>query len=143
MLKKLIVMGLACTISGCATNGNKAMDPVGMVVSSTEKKVTKEEFIAKFGEPMAVKDLPDHTLLGYRKRSVAMNAWSLVPFVGLVAGGVDEEYTTCIVKVTKNSNTVENVTCSSEKNFQSNAETMVGDRISKKEFEDIFGGPLK
>ncbi|MEI8393031.1 MAG: hypothetical protein WCG40_11085 [Actinomycetes bacterium] len=143
MFKKLMTFGLACSLAGCATVGNKSLDPVGMVVSSTEKNVSKDEFISKFGEPMAVKDLPEHTLLGYRKRSVAMNAWSIVPFVGLVAGGVDEEFTTCIVKVSKATNMVENASCSSEKNFQSNAETMVGDRITDKQFKDIFGAPLK
>ena len=144
MMRTILVLSITvlfCT--GCASAGSKDLDATAMLVEGTYTALTKEEFIQRFGEPLATKDVEKYTFLGYRRRDTMMNAWSLVPFVGLVAGGVHEEFTTCIARVSKETNLVEDVDCTTESNFQSNAETMVGDMITKTEHDDILYSPRK
>jgi len=113
---------------------------IDLMPSMIEEGVTtKQQVLDMFGKPLQVKQLTKTQLLGYRKMTSTMNAWSLVPFVGLVAGGVDERFNTCILKLKVPYEVVERIDCNSVSKFHSNAETFVGHDLDMTKKMDIFG----
>lgn len=91
-----LLMVCAAFLWGCVTIGNDAIDNPSKFLNIREGKSTKEDVYAVFGQPHDVEYSLDGTqsLWTYFKVETAPNGWSYVPYVGLLAGGVNKDTTT-------------------------------------------------
>src|SRR5947209_7846341 len=89
----LIVSALA--LSACVTYGNKGLDDPRKYLNLREGKSTKHDVYAVFGQPQDVDYSDDQarSMWTYFKVEAPPNAWSYVPYLGLIAGGTNEEST--------------------------------------------------
>jgi hypothetical protein len=138
-MNKLIAALIILLVStGCATTGNDKLDATLMSSVVNEGETTRATVIDMFGEPHQTLEIDHYTLLGYRKIDLTMSPWTLVPFVGLVVGGGNREFTTCIVKIDNNNDVVTSVKCLYRDDFQYNMETAIGKDLNEDELLDIF-----
>lgn len=90
-MKHSIAVVLALLLGGCASAGNVALkDESATSVSSqiVEGKTTKNEVIAKYGQPTTTTFTDGgNQVWTYRYAYATANAVSFVPIVGLFAGG--------------------------------------------------------
>lgn len=97
-MKKLFISIAALgglLVAGCATYGNKTVDDPRKYLNVREGKSTKLEIYGVFGQPHDVEYAQDKAqcLWTYFKVESSMNAWTFVPYVGLAAGGTNEDLT--------------------------------------------------
>jgi outer membrane protein assembly factor BamE (lipoprotein component of BamABCDE complex) len=82
-------------LAGCVTYGNKTIDDPQKFLNIKEGKSTKTDVYAVFGQPhdVAYADDKSHCMWIYFKVETSPTAWSYVPYIGLAAGGTNEEST--------------------------------------------------
>ncbi len=92
ILPSLLLIAL---LSGCATYGNKTLDDPGKYLNIREGKSTKQDIYAVFGQPHDVQYADDRSqsMWTYLKVQSSPNGWSYVPYVGLIAGGTNQDIT--------------------------------------------------
>jgi hypothetical protein len=86
---------LLLLLAGCATYGNKALDDPKKYLNLSEGVSTRHDVYAVFGQPHDVDYSNDKArcLWTYFKVESSPNAWAYVPYIGLIAGGVNEDTT--------------------------------------------------
>jgi hypothetical protein len=86
------VIALLCS---CATYGNKTLDDPRKYLNLREGISTKQDVYRIFGQPHDVDYSDDHSrsMWTYFKVESSPNAWSYVPYVGMIAGGTNEDTT--------------------------------------------------
>ena len=87
----LAVTGLC----GCATYGNKSIDDPKKFLNVQEGTSTKLGIYGIFGQPQDVDYATDssRSMWTYFKVESSPNAWSYVPYLGIIAGGTNEDIT--------------------------------------------------
>jgi hypothetical protein len=92
---KLCVMLGAAVLSSCVTYGNKTLDDPKKYLNVREGKSTKLDIHHVFGQPQDVDYSDDRaqSMWTYFKVETSPNAWSYVPYLGMIAGGTNEEAT--------------------------------------------------
>jgi hypothetical protein len=85
----------AAVLSGCVTYGNKTLDDPKRYLNVREGKSTKLDIYQVFGQPQDVdySDDRSQSMWTYFKVETSPNAWSYVPYIGMIAGGTNEEAT--------------------------------------------------
>jgi outer membrane protein assembly factor BamE (lipoprotein component of BamABCDE complex) len=88
----VIAAGLLCS---CQTYGNKTVDDPRKYLNLREGSSTKRDVFAVFGQPHDVEYSDDNSrsLWTYYKVESSPNAWTYVPYVGMIAGGTNEDTT--------------------------------------------------
>jgi hypothetical protein len=77
------------------TYGNKSLDDPKKYLNVREGKSTKQDIYGVFGQPQDVDYSTDKArcLWTYFKVETSPTAWSYVPYIGLIAGGTNEDRT--------------------------------------------------
>jgi hypothetical protein len=85
----------AASLCSCATYGNKTLDDPKKYLNIREGKSTKQEVYGVFGQPQDVDYSEDRarSMWTYFKVETSPNGWSYVPYIGILAGGTNEEIT--------------------------------------------------
>ena len=86
---------LLLLLAGCTTYGNRTLEDPKKYLNLREGVSTKRDVYAVFGQPHDVDYSNDKTrcLWTYFKVESSPNAWAYVPYIGLIAGGVNEDTT--------------------------------------------------
>jgi hypothetical protein len=92
---KICVAVAAVLLCSCVTYGNKSLDDPKKYLNIREGRSTKRDVFAVFGQPQDVDYSEDRarSMWTYFKVQTSPNAWSYVPYVGILAGGTNEEIT--------------------------------------------------
>jgi hypothetical protein len=92
LLLPTLMAGLIC---GCATYGNKALDDPHKYLNVREGMSTKQDICRVFGQPHDVEysDDRERCMWSYFKVESSPNAWTFVPYLGLLASGSNEDIT--------------------------------------------------
>jgi hypothetical protein len=95
ILQTIASLVLATVLFGCATLGNKTLDDPRKYLNIREGKSSKQDIYAVFGQPQDVDYADDKTqsMWTYFKVETSPNGWSYVPYLGLLAGGTNEDIT--------------------------------------------------
>lgn len=96
VLARLILLAfVGLALLSCATVGNKTLDDPKKFLNIREGISTKEQVYAIFGQPHDVDYSQDgaQSLWEYYKIEASPNAWSYVPYLGILAGGTNTETT--------------------------------------------------
>jgi hypothetical protein len=82
-------------LSSCVTYGNKTLDDPRKYLNIREGESTKQDVYQVFGQPQDVdySDDQSRSMWTYFKVETSPNAWSYVPYIGIIAGGTNEEIT--------------------------------------------------
>jgi hypothetical protein len=82
-------------LSSCATIGNKSIDDPKKLVNIREGVSSKEQVYGSFGQPGEVDYSQDRTqsVWTYYKIDTSPTAWSYVPYIGIIAGGMNKDTT--------------------------------------------------
>ena len=91
----VLVPLIAVTFVGCATYGNKSLDDPKKYLNIREGNSTKMDVYKVFGQPHDVDYSNDgaQSMWSYFKVETSPNAWTYVPYLGLLASGTNEEST--------------------------------------------------
>ncbi len=92
----LICLAFVCVaLCNCQTYGNKTLDDPRKYLNLREGKSTKLDIYQVFGQPQDVDYSNDRSqsMWTYFKVETSPNAWSYVPYIGMIAGGTNEEAT--------------------------------------------------
>jgi hypothetical protein len=99
-MKKFLVLAIAAgaclMMAGCATNvGTQTINDFGRYQQTQPGVTTKRELHGIFGQPHEVRAIEQtgESVWSYYQIRSQMNAMTLVPFVGMVAGGDDRDIT--------------------------------------------------
>lgn len=86
---------VAAFFYSCTTVGNKTIDDPSKYLNVREGQSTKLDIYTIFGQPHDVEYAEDgaRSLWTYFKVEMRPNGWSYVPYVGLLAGGTNEDST--------------------------------------------------
>ena len=89
------LLAASLALSSCATYGNKALDDPAKYLNVREGKSTKHDIHVVFGQPHDAQYADDssRSVWTYFKVESRPNAWSYVPYVGLLAGGTNPDTT--------------------------------------------------
>jgi len=92
LLLIVLTSGLLCS---CMTVGNKSIDDPKKFLNIREGISTKEQVYAVFGQPHDLDYSQDGTqsLWTYYKVETSPNAWTYVPYIGILAGGTNTDTT--------------------------------------------------
>jgi hypothetical protein len=92
VLLPVFTLALLCN---CATIGNKSIDDPKKLVNIREGVSHKEQVYASFGQPSEVDYSQDHaqSVWTYYKIDTSPTAWSYVPYIGVIAGGINKDTT--------------------------------------------------
>ena len=88
-MKKFLIIAIAITLVGCATNyGAQQIDDFGRYTQLQVDQTTKEGTYELFGQPHDVKYLEnDESVWVYFSVSMTMSGATFIPFIGILAGG--------------------------------------------------------
>jgi hypothetical protein len=89
----LTLVGIA--LCSCATYGNKTLDDPRKYLNLREGVSTKLDVYSVFGQPHDVDYANDksRSMWTYFKVESSPNAWTYVPYIGMLAGGTNEDTT--------------------------------------------------
>jgi hypothetical protein len=89
------VLAVGATLSSCQTYGNRSIDDPRKFLNLQEGKSTKKDIYGIFSQPQDVNYSTDgsRSMWTYFKIESSPNGWSYVPYLGLIAGGTNEEIT--------------------------------------------------
>jgi len=96
MIRRFLFVGLnGAVLCNCATVGNKSLDDPKKFLNIREGVSTKQQVYAVFGQPHDVDYSQDGTqsLWAYYKIEASPNAWTYVPYIGILAGGTNTDTT--------------------------------------------------
>jgi len=89
------ILVFATVLCSCVTYGNKSLDDPKKYLNIREGKSTKNDVYDVFGQPQDVDYSDDRaqSMWTYFKVETSPNAWSYVPYLGILAGGSNEDVT--------------------------------------------------
>lgn len=91
-IRQLFALILTTTVlCSCVTYGNKTLDDPRKYLNIREGDSTKQDVYRVFGQPQDVDYSEDRTrsMWTYFKVETSPNAWSYVPYIGIIAGGTN------------------------------------------------------
>ena len=90
-----IPAAICLSLVGCATYGNKTLEDPTKYLNLREGVSTKRDVYAVFVQPQDVDYSNDKArcLWTYFKVETSPTAWSYVPYIGIIAGGTNEDTT--------------------------------------------------
>lgn len=115
-----LVLIFALFVSGCQTRtfGHERLDDIGKYMQLRENESTKSDVYETFGQPHDVRFDPVHDVTWvYYKIDMRMSGWTLVPFVGMAAGGHNVD-TTFAYFAFDSSNTLRKTETRSDSGYQ-------------------------
>jgi hypothetical protein len=91
----LVILAVGATLCSCQTYGNRSIDDPRKFLNLQEGKSTKQYVYGIFTQPQDVNYSTDgsRSMWTYFKVEASPNAWSYVPYLGLIAGGTNEDIT--------------------------------------------------
>ena len=94
-LKNLVLLVIISSTVGCATNiGNKNISDFGRYMNLEKNVSTKQDVFKEFGQPHDVNYIAnEESIWTYYYTKMQMSGATLIPFIGLVAGGSNSDTT--------------------------------------------------
>ena len=86
------IITIACLLSSCSVNqGNTAIKDFGKYANLEKNKTTKTQVYKSFGQPHNVEYVSSSSQWTYYNTQSSMSGATFIPFVGLIAGGTNNQ----------------------------------------------------